>query len=746
MGIFPKKGKFAKISQKKEKSDEKKSLIFFSHSLVFLGLVFIINLLSMNRSEEIFFDTGNTEADKYIKVKLENENDTFEILTLKVDTKEAYRDFNADYGVLVGRVTANDGVGIPNAKISIFIPLEEEDEEDGDVVSIYPYKTPRDKNNNGKRYNLLPRVSQIDPDTGEAKPKQPFGSFPIKPEIVTNPNFLKVYKKYYKYTAVTNEFGDYMIFGVPVGTQTVHLSADITDIGKYSMTPAAMVTNLGYSPNLFTDNNSKIKPSNDLDDLPNIETQEISVDVLPFWGDKETFDIGITRQDFRIRATLVNTFVIFGSIYTDGDNSMWGGQDYQRGLEICELYRLLNPQNKNAGILSKRIGNVTEKVYTYPNSVTDEEISDRNNNGGVDFDYNTKMVRLDSAEYSSFKKDGDFVIILNCNRRKIITGENGEEVVVSNDFPGGVFTQFKGFITLEYTEDDIPMDFDAYLNSDDRGRVKPIRHKIKIPQYAPQARSFRKEETSQEIQDTNVWRGQFFTFNSGKLYGITKFHATVANTTTGEGDQDVEDGFLEDDKINSMEKNLYNTPGAIQTNDFGISGNTYYEFPSNALTDSDNREVFVANWMNFSAYLPQVPYLVSNRNRVREMRSNSLISQDFKGGDGDYFMRDNTQPFVAGDINTKWFARSDIHWTDFIEVPPEDINNIINTLGAQKGFKLSELGISLNGNYKNGNSDCPVNGGKINARPTNGTDSETYFYRGFDSSDCLGYLKELGIV
>jgi len=88
-----------------------------------------------------------------------------------------------------------------------------------------------------------------------------------------------------------------MIFGVPVGTQVVHLSVDITDIGKYSMNPAAMVRNLGYPESQFTDNNTRIKPSDDLGDLPNVETQEITVDVRPFWGDFENFEIGITRQD-----------------------------------------------------------------------------------------------------------------------------------------------------------------------------------------------------------------------------------------------------------------------------------------------------------------------------------------------------------------------------------------------------------------------------------------------------------------
>ena len=52
------------------------------------------------------------------------------------------------------------------------------------------------------------------------------------------------------------------------------MSVDITDIGKYSMTPASMVQ-LGYPANLFTQTCNKIKPSNDLTDLPNIETQEI---------------------------------------------------------------------------------------------------------------------------------------------------------------------------------------------------------------------------------------------------------------------------------------------------------------------------------------------------------------------------------------------------------------------------------------------------------------------------------------
>ncbi|GAG88865.1 unnamed protein product, partial [marine sediment metagenome] len=248
-------------------------------------------------------------------VSLDQDTNFLEILSLKISQKEAYQFFNADYGVLVGRVIANGGVGIPNAKVSIFIPITDEDKENAEIRAAYPYETPRDKNIYGKRYNLLPRVAQEDPETGSFKPKQPFGSFPTKDEVVTNETWLEVYEKYYKYSTVTNEAGDYMLFGVPTGTQVVHMSVDITDIGKYSMTPADMVVQLGYSESFFN-SDLTIKPKQDLEDLPHIETQEISVDVIPYWGDSTNFEIGITRQDFRIRAELINNVTVFGSFFT----------------------------------------------------------------------------------------------------------------------------------------------------------------------------------------------------------------------------------------------------------------------------------------------------------------------------------------------------------------------------------------------------------------------------------------------
>ena len=695
----------------------------------------------MNKSQRIKISLQNDNEDKQIQVRLEQDTDTLEFMSLKLDTKEAYNKFNSDYGVVVGRVTANGGIGIPNARISIFIPLEESDENNGDIVSIYPYKNPRDKNKEGKRYNLLPRVAKIDPETGIVTPKQPFGSFPIKEEFVTNETYLEVYEKYYKYSTITNQAGDYMIFGVPVGTQIVHMSCDITDIGEYSMTPAAMITNLGYSPNLFNDDGTKIKPSTDLDDLPNIETQEISVDVIPFWGDSENFVIGITRQDFRIRAQLTNTFIVFGSIFTDGYDSMWG-EDFNPNSRVPrELYRARNPAQNTIGIATKRIGRVTENIYYYPNTISDSDIPN--------VDPRTAMVKLDKTEYSVYKRDGDFVFIINCNRRKVVTDEFGNETIVPNDSTVGAFTEFKGFITLEITEDTLPMNFTGSIGNNIT--LNPFRFKLKFPQSALGGSSF------DRIDDfkSDSWRKQHATFRGGEYYSVAQFYSVVYNSTDGDGpfDNKNSDDFFNSDVINSpYHYDPFWMTGTLNTRDDSgaLTGNTAADFPSNTYMGGGGTwEGFAANWMNFSIHLPQMSYATGSVQRINDMRSNTNFTANPKNT---FYFRDNTQGIAGGDFNTKHFARSDIHYTAFIRAPKTDIRKILDTIPEEKGFTSDD--ITLEGDYKNGQSPVPRDhngaifggGGRTNGIPGNPVDTKFYFYRGFDTADCLQYLELLGLV
>ena len=80
-----------------------------------------------NRSYRIRTDINK---DKNINVQINSDYDILEILSLKIKTENIYKLHTSNYGCVVGRVLANGGVGVPNAKISIFIAVDEETSED----------------------------------------------------------------------------------------------------------------------------------------------------------------------------------------------------------------------------------------------------------------------------------------------------------------------------------------------------------------------------------------------------------------------------------------------------------------------------------------------------------------------------------------------------------------------------------------------------------------------------------------
>jgi len=255
------------------------------------------------------------KEDKNIQVRLEQDFDLLEILSLKISKSDVYNRMCADYGVVVGRALANGGFGVPNAKISVFIPITEEDENDPVISELYPYKTVTDKNEEGYRYNLLPKLS-------DGCNHNATGNFFTADEVINNPIVLEIFEKYYKYTTKTNESGDFMIWGVPLGTQTIHASIDVSNIGCYSMRPYHFI-NQGRSATDFK-SALEFKTSENLDNLPQIIIQNKVVEVIPFWGDENLCEIGISRSDFDLRDSgveIIPSATFLGSIITDDDSN-----------------------------------------------------------------------------------------------------------------------------------------------------------------------------------------------------------------------------------------------------------------------------------------------------------------------------------------------------------------------------------------------------------------------------------------
>jgi hypothetical protein len=691
---------------------------------------------------------------KYINFKLDQEFDDINILSLKLTQSDVYNSFNSDYGCVVGRVIANDGVGIPNAKISIFIPLDEQDENNEDIKSIYPYKTPEDLDLNGYKYNLLPRVSQVSPFIGSGfnvnnvgyTPKTPVGTFPTKEEILTNDTLLEVYKKYYKFSTVTNESGDYMIFGVPVGTHFIHMSVDITDIGKYSMVPTTMVKLLGYSENLFENNGTTIRKTNDLDDLPNIQLENISIDVRPFWGDQDNFEIGITRQDFKIKARLTPTFTVFGSMVTMGSDGLWGISKSPScsglGANTCLFYTINNYDDGNGDISGFNVANFRlpkplAEVYTINPNITDDEIDNNN------FNINTDIIKLQKNDYSEFVDNGMFVYIIPCNRTKIIINEFGEEVPVELSNLNGIFTEFNGYFLMD-TED---LSIEGNPTRDgvegDRGPFIRLKSRFKIPQGGNDAYLVNDNENN-SLNQNFIKKNK--KFKAGEFYSVSQFYSISYATGSGS------------DIINSdLNQPKYRTLGIIQTEesftdvvDPSITGDTPTEiitetdFPSNTNPNNIDK-YFGSQWINMCLF--QIQFAATDRRRDNRIRVAGFLLEDSRDSKM-FFIRDNTQNLGGGRFNSKGFISARYHYFDFIDVKREDI--IIMSELSKKIIRRDIDGLIGNDYKYTNNGTVLANiatgslGGNLVGRDLNG--SSPYIYKGLYEADCINYLISLNLI
>lgn len=254
-------------------------------------------------------------VDKSLNVLIDQEFEYLEILSLKLLQSQIYTRQCSDYGVIVGRVSVNNGFGIPNAKVSVFIPLDTNDELNPVTSDLYPYKTLTDLNEDGYRYNLLPYVKS---HSGH----NPTGTFFNREDVLTDPTLIQVYDKYYKYSTVTNSSGDYMIFGVPTGSQTIVVDIDLSDIGEFSLSPQDLVRMGLATPAQVAGIN--FKSSTNLNSLPQIINFNRTIEVAPLWGQPEICNLGITRTDFDLSKEsgidIRPTSIFMGSIVSSNDD------------------------------------------------------------------------------------------------------------------------------------------------------------------------------------------------------------------------------------------------------------------------------------------------------------------------------------------------------------------------------------------------------------------------------------------
>ena len=253
-------------------------------------------------------------VDKLLQVKLDQDYDTLEVLSMAIFPNDVYTRSCADFGVVCGRVFANRGLGLVNARVSIFIPIDQVDESNPIISTLYPYKSFEDFNEDGYKYNLLP-YSQS--HSGHV----PVGTFPDRLDVLSDTSVIEVYDKYYKFTAKTNDAGDYMIFGIPLGEYDLFMQVDLSDIGEFSLTPQDLLR-MGRATEAQV-NGTRFKFSENYSELPQIVTLKKVVQVAPFYGENGICQHYITRADFDITSEaqieLSPTAVFIGSMISTKD-------------------------------------------------------------------------------------------------------------------------------------------------------------------------------------------------------------------------------------------------------------------------------------------------------------------------------------------------------------------------------------------------------------------------------------------
>lgn len=739
-----------------------------------------------NKSKRIRVNLNNN-TDKHIKLNLNQDIEEFNILSLKLTQEDIYNSFNSDFGVIVGRVNGNDNVGIPNVRVSIFIPISDEDKNNPNIVALYPYESPRDLNKFNKRYNLLPRTSILD-ENGNYKPKQPFGSFPNKAEISVDETYLEIYEKYYKYTTITNDSGDYMLFGVPTGIQTVHISVDITDIGQYSMSPIEMIQNLGYSENLFTEDGFNIITQERLEDLPNIETQEIAVDVIPFWGDNNNFEIGITRQDFNIKAQIKSSAIIFGTIGTMGEPCVIGSPFY--GDRRVGSFYYTSPENEqNIDIRTLRgSNNLRFRLYTYPSYINESDIDDdlnTNFSDSTDYYNNRKInpasdiVEVDESEYYYYVNDGFFVLVVNCNRDKKITNELGELENVEDDNQNGVFTKFLGMILVDYEDDEANLNItqnhngDTYYGDDKAFNTRGI---LKIPQSDYSLMPEVEEDDSNYdyyLIRSEKWRKTYFPLELGCYYSISQFFPTTYIKEGWYTNNLSDNSLISYDNWNRSKIGgfLFRVKGHdvmgdyqfkfdnVNFESFKLSGTTdiystyEYDFPHNkagVIKNIDGLSIeqhyFGGQWINMFMVLPQYSY-AKDYTTFGDERDMMVATMMF--GDNDYYYRNNyflehrlnTQLVFGGLYGSNNIIRGDTFKTDLVKIELDDLpvlNNINNR-------SVNGVDYSLSSNFK---YQSPNNSSIDTEYQTayDDVNKGPYIFKGFYLNDSVRKLYELNFI
>lgn len=241
------------------------------------------NLISLSGSsmetsyvqfEDIDFD------DMHINVMLNRTTDVLDTLNIYNLAINELPNQESDTGVLFGKLEAIQNVSDENGN-KIRIPLKNTPVILFNPTDEFPSLSSLDDNGNRISLNLKENIN--------------LGSYFNQQSIDTDYKYLsdtssiKNIPEKYKYSSTTNENGEFILFNVPKGSQTLMYEVDLL---KQGLTHDEVALNFFAYP---TEDNPNI------DNIPHFFFRQIPVNIVPSWGD---FQTGYTQINISVQLNL----------------------------------------------------------------------------------------------------------------------------------------------------------------------------------------------------------------------------------------------------------------------------------------------------------------------------------------------------------------------------------------------------------------------------------------------------------
>lgn len=242
--------------------------------------------LSANSQTFVFFE-DKLNQDTFLNIGLHRTYDALNTLSIYNSSINSYPTIQSNTGVVFGRLEAIQKVLDPDSGKNVRIPLRNVPIGIFNTDSeAFPLPTAVDDNGNRIQLNLKPiidRTNYLETEYFNQKSKTFDDAFLQSPS-----NFTSVPPQY-KYITKTNDEGEFIIYDVPIGNNTMVFDVDLL---KQGLTKEEVALN--FFPYLNTE-------SPNVDSLPHFFFRQVPVDVVPAWGD---FQSGYTELNISVNLDL----------------------------------------------------------------------------------------------------------------------------------------------------------------------------------------------------------------------------------------------------------------------------------------------------------------------------------------------------------------------------------------------------------------------------------------------------------